>query len=212
MIAKGQYAKGGAANRKVAGSKLKNHLKYIEYRKQDELGSREDRSIFSKDRDQVDRKEAASDVMEHSSQAVSYHKIILSPGEDEPVQDWKQWTREVMTDLEERQGKELHWYAVHHHNTEHPHVHVVIAGAGENHETGREEAVRLYKEDYQLLRESGHAHSDHDFYHQLDELVKELNKQDDMTHDPVVSDRESRSFSTVSSSMSDYTVDRGEDR
>jgi hypothetical protein len=213
MIAKGQYAKGGAANRKVAGSKLKNHFKYIEYRKRDESGSREDRSIFSKDNDHVSRKDAIDDVMAHTSQAVSYHKIMLSPGEDEPVQDWKQWTHEVMADLERSQGKELHWYAVHHHNTEHPHVHIVVAGAGENRETGQDEAVRLYKEDYQQIRESGRAHSDYEFYHQLDELVKELDKHDDIALDPVAHDQGNYSLSTVSSSLSDnHTFDRGDDR
>ena len=35
-----------------------------------------------------------------------------------------------MADLEDEQGKEMHWYAVHHSNTEHEHVHVVVAGAG----------------------------------------------------------------------------------
>ncbi len=77
----------------------------------------------------MDRRDAVDDVMEHTSSSVSYHKIVLSPGEDEPVQDWQEWTREVMVDLEEQQGKDLHWYAVHHSNTEHEHVHVVLAGA-----------------------------------------------------------------------------------
>ncbi len=138
----------------------------------------------------VDRRDAVNDVMDHTSRSVSYHKIVLSPSDDEPIQDWREWTRDVMADLEAEQGKELHWYAVHHTNTEHEHVHVVIAGAGEDFEIGQEEAVKLYPQDYQLLRESGHEHSDHDFYHQLDDLLKELDRQDDVGHGSVVRDLE----------------------
>jgi type IV secretory pathway VirD2 relaxase len=185
MIAKGKYIKGGAANQKAAGSQLKAHFKYLEHRSRDELESREDRSLFSKYDDYVGRQEAAQDVMKHTSRSVSYHKILLSPGEDEPVQDWKQWTRDVMADLEDAQGKELHWYAVHHSNTDHEHVHVVVAGAGEDHESGREKAVKLYLDDYQQLRESGREYSDHDFYHQISEYLKELDQYDDIVREPV---------------------------
>jgi hypothetical protein len=190
MIARGRYIRGGAANRASATSHLNAHLKYLEHRSRDEQENREDRAIFSKDDNQVDRREAVDDVMAHTSGSVSYHKIVLSPGEDEPVQDWRAWTREVMADMEEQQGKDLHWYAVHHSNTEHEHVHVVVAGAGEDRETGREEAVKLYPEDYAHVRESGHDHSDHDFYYRLEDLLKELDRQDDLGQDLVVRDPE----------------------
>ncbi len=206
MIAKGRYVKGGTANRASTASHLGAHLKYLEHRSRDELESREDRSIFSKQEDHVDRRDAVDDVMEHTSHRVSYHKIVLSPGDDEPVQDWREWTREVMADLEEEQGIDMHWYAVHHSNTVHEHVHVVIAGAGENWETGHEEAVKLYREDYQVLRESGHDHSDHDFYHQLDTLLKELDRQDDLARDFVVRDQE-RDLSGISHAID---LDEGE--
>src|SRR5260370_19693852 len=190
MIAKGRYMRGGAANHRAAASHLNAHLKYLEHRSRDEQESREDRSIFSKDDDQVNRRDAVDDVMEHTSGSVSYHKIVLSPGDDEPVQDWREWTREVMADLEAEQGIDLHWYAVHHSNTEHEHVHVVLAGAGEHWETGHEEAVKLYPEDYHVLRESGHDHSDHDFYDHLSEQLKELDRQDELGHDHGVRDQE----------------------
>jgi hypothetical protein len=190
MIARGRYVKGGTANNAAATSHLGAHLKYLEHRSRDEQESRDDRWIFTRDDDQVNRREAVDDVMEHTSGSVSYHKIVLSPGNDEPVQDWREWTREVMADLEAEQGKDLHWYAVHHSNTEHEHVHVVLAGAGEHWETGHEEAVKLYPEDYQVLRESGHDHSDHDFYDHISEQLKELDRQDDLGHDPGVRNQE----------------------
>ena len=85
-----------------------------------------------------------------------------------------------MSDLEERQGVDLHWYAVHHENTDNPHVHVLLAGAGEQGETGKLEPVKLYAEDYQFLRERGHDHSDHDLYAHIRATVKELDRQDDL--------------------------------
>jgi D-lyxose ketol-isomerase len=205
MIAKGRYMRGGAANHTAAASHLNAHLKYLEHRSRDEQENREDRFIFSKDDDHVSRRDAMDDVLEHTSHSVSYHKIVLSPGDDEPVQDWREWTREVMADLEAEQGIDLHWYAVHHSNTEHEHVHLVVAGAGEDRETGHEEAVKLYPGDYQQLRESGHEHSDHDFYYRLEDLVKELDRQDDLVRDLGVHDQERDPSSDLM-----YTLDLNE--
>lgn len=187
MIARGRFVRG---NRQAAAKQLNAHLKYIEHRKRAEEETREDRHIFSKESDSVRRQEAMEDVMEHTSSSVNYHKFVLSPSGDEPVEHWREWTREVMRDLEEQQGKELHWYAVHHGNTDNPHVHVVIAGAGEDPETGRTEAVKLYAQDYHLLRESGREHSEHDYYHLLRETAQELDRQDFVERDHVASSLE----------------------
>jgi hypothetical protein len=177
MIAKGSgYVRG---NRGAARERLGAHMKYVEHRSRDlERETRDDRRIFSKDQDVVSRREAINDVMEHTSTSVNYHKIVLSPGEDEPVADWRQWTRDVMADLEERQGRDLHWYAVHHANTDNPHVHVVVAGAGENHETGKSEPVKLYTQDFRFLEASGRGHSEHDWYRQIADLYRVYHEQE----------------------------------
>ncbi|GCE19558.1 relaxase/mobilization nuclease domain-containing protein [Dictyobacter kobayashii] len=168
MIAKGSgYVRG---NREAARTRLTAHFKYIEHRSREgSLESRDDRRIFNKDLNVVNRRDAVDDVMQHTSTSVNYHKVVLSPGENEHVNDWREWTRDIMHDLEGAQGRELYWYAVYHSNTEHPHVHVVIAGAGQNQETSREEPVKLYTKDYDVLREAGREHSDYHFY----ELLKE---------------------------------------
>jgi hypothetical protein len=176
MIAKGSgFVKGQKA---VARGRLSAHLKYIEFRSREGNEHREDRYIFSKEQDHVSRREALNGTMEHTSRSVSFHKIVLSPGANEPVRDWQEWTRNVMGDLEERQGKELHWYAVHHENTEHPHVHVVLAGAGDNRETGKEEAVKLYPADFQALRAAGMEHSEHDWYQRIGEMARDGEEQE----------------------------------
>lgn len=176
MIAKGSgYVRG---NKQAGRERLVSHMKYTEHRSMGERESRDDRRIFSKDEDVVSRRDAVDDVMSHTSTSANYHKVVLSPGQDEPIQDWREWTRDVMHDLEERQGHELHWYAVKHDNTDNPHVHVVIAGAGENSETGKTEPVKLYSPDYRFMEASGQEHSEHEWYRQISGLVKEYDSQE----------------------------------
>jgi hypothetical protein len=176
MIARGTgFVKGEKAS---AQARLVAHLKYVEHRRKAENESRDDRRIFSKDQDVVSRSDAVSDVMDHAHSQVAYHKIVLSPGEDEHIVNWREWTRGVMDDLEKKQGRELHWYAVKHDNTDNPHVHVVLAGAGENHKTDNREAVKMYRSDYELLRQSGTDRSDRDWYRYMEERLKEADQRD----------------------------------
>jgi hypothetical protein len=83
-----------------------------------------------------------------------------------------------MADLEEIQQKELHWYAVRHENTAHPHVHVVVAGAGYDWETGEKATVKLTRQDYEQLRESGHDHSEYAWERHLEKLFRDLERQE----------------------------------
>ncbi len=167
---------------KAVGSCLAAHLKYNQYRALGEQETRQDRSLFSAENDHVNRKDAVHDVMNHTSRNVNYHKLILSPGEHEHIDDFQQWTREVMHDLEERKGVHLHWYAVvHAHQREHtnePHVHLVLAGAGEDLESGKIQAIRIEKTDYAFLRQQGREHSNFTFYQEQERLLHLLNEED----------------------------------
>ena len=82
------------------------------------------------------------------------HRLVLSPAPGEEPADFRAFTRQVMGELEKQQGLNLHWVAVEHHHTEHPHVHVVLCGGGEERE-GRVREVRLDREDHAHLREYG---------------------------------------------------------
>jgi hypothetical protein len=167
---------------KAVGSRLAAHLKYNQYRTLGEQEAREDRSLFSAEGDQINRKDAVHDVMGHTSRSVNYHKLILSPGEHEHIDDFRQWTRDVMHDLEERKGVHLHWYAVvHAHQREHtnePHVHLVLAGAGEDLESGKTQAIRIEKTDYAFLRQQGREHGNFTFYQEQEQLLHLLNEED----------------------------------
>lgn len=187
MIARGTgYVKGPQA-----ASRLNAHLKYIEHRPDQRTPSErdqgaaesqeheepEDRRIFTKDQDEVARKDVRADIMAHADNRVAYHKIVLSPSDEERegIEDWQEWTRGVMRDLEESKDVELTWYAVKHANTDDPHVHVVLAGRGEDEE-GSMHLVRMDRADYAQIRASGREHSEVEHTHQAHEVTREFDE------------------------------------
>jgi type IV secretory pathway VirD2 relaxase len=54
-------------------------------------------------------------------------RFIISP-EDGTGLDLKEFTRQLMAQVEEDTGRRLIWAAVNHHNTDNPHVHIVVRG------------------------------------------------------------------------------------
>ena len=177
---KGRYIQGRP--NKQTGSHLAAHLKYNQYRKLGPQEKPEDRYIFSSEDEHVQRKDAVIDMMLHTANNVLYHKIILSPGEQEHVADFRQWTRDIMSDLQERKGVELHWYAVVHahprENTDEPHVHLVLASDGDSLQTGQMEMVRMDGNDYAFLRARGREHSNFEFYQEQQRELDLLNAED----------------------------------
>jgi len=63
-------------------------------------------------------------------------KVIVSPEFGDRV-DLSRLTRDLITQMEKDLGTDLEWVAAEHHNTEHPHVHVVIRGVRDSGETLR---------------------------------------------------------------------------
>jgi type IV secretory pathway VirD2 relaxase len=63
-------------------------------------------------------------------------KLVLSPEFGDRI-DLSRLTRELVEQMKKDLGTDLEWAAVEHHNTEHPHVHVVIRGVRDNGETLR---------------------------------------------------------------------------
>ena len=54
-------------------------------------------------------------------------RFIVSP-EDGAELDLKEFTRQLMAQVEKDTGRRLIWAAVNHHNTDNPHVHIVVRG------------------------------------------------------------------------------------
>ncbi len=80
------------------------------------------------------------------------HRLMLSPPEDRRPDDLRDFTRHVLRELERDKGQCLHWVAVEHRNTAHPHVHIVLAG-GAGDRPRRE--LRLDRADHARVKEDG---------------------------------------------------------
>ncbi len=179
MIVKSKHVRSSRVSQGQASSALKSHLKYLQYRERDpELERMADRYLFNDEKDHVDRLAVHDDLMGERAGDIYYHRMILSPAQDEPVEDWREWTRAVMRDLEDRLDQDLDWYAVQHHNTDDPHVHVVLSGTAMDRETGEKEPVELIPQDFRALRESGREHSDYDHYHFIEDALRDLDERD----------------------------------
>ncbi len=114
----------------------------------------EPRSIFTRD-GTISRAQAHRMLREHQNGNFLIHRVTLSPSDRERPQDLRDMTRYVLAELEKEKGHRLHWFAVEHRNTDHHHVHVIIAGAGEREGNGATRSVKLIKEDYVSMREGG---------------------------------------------------------
>lgn len=202
MISKGMGYVQGRDQR--AGVKLGAHLRYIQYRAQpqrdpeipmsEDTPTTDERALFSATQDDVTWREAKADVLAHGSQAVAYHKIVLSPSDREreglgdDAAEWRSWTREVMADLAAEKGGDLTWYAGYHTNTDHPHVHVVVGGGQVDPETGEHRPVRIDLEDYGRLTTFGQEHVDLELI-DLTHDVLEQSMAWEMDRDPAEPDR-----------------------
>lgn len=111
------------------------------------------RSLFTKD-GVVSRAEAYQLLDAHQTNRYLAHRLMLSPATDERPDDLRAFTRHVMGELEKEKGMALHWVAVAHRNTDHPHIHVVLCGGGEDAQ-GEVHAVRLDRADHARLKEEG---------------------------------------------------------
>lgn len=181
MIVKAKHVRASRVSHQKAQSALSSHAKYLQYRERDsERETKADRQFFDNEHDAVDRRWVVKDVLNEQEQAgdIYYHRIILSPSQEEPVSDWREWTREIMHDLEDRFDQDLKWYAVHHANTDDPHVHVIVQGSGIDRETGHYEPVTFTQEDFRSMRENGREHSDYEHLRFLAEQWQDIDERD----------------------------------
>jgi len=159
-VVTGRYVAGGtrASGTSVAGQ-IYDALHYMQTRPLDHDERPEDRHFFGPEREGGSWREARAEIMDHATEQVAFHRLILSPGPDQPVADMREWTRMVLDDLADALGQQLHWVAVIHRNTDHPHAHVLLAGGGER--AGELRPVLLYKAQYAVVRASGDRSADH---------------------------------------------------
>jgi len=80
--------------------------------------------LFDREGEDADRQAFA----ERCDDDRHHFRFIVSPDDAHELADLKDFTRELMTDAERDLGTKLDWVAVEHHNTEHPHIHVLVRG------------------------------------------------------------------------------------
>jgi type IV secretory pathway VirD2 relaxase len=105
----------------------------------------------------VTRAEAYRLLDTHQHARYLAHRLMLSPAEDERPDDLAAFTRYVLAELEKQQGLTLHWIAVEHRNTAHPHVHIILCGRGQD-EDQQPRAVRLNRDDHVRIKDDGVAY------------------------------------------------------
>ncbi len=102
------------------------HLRYLEREGVTREG--EPGRLYSTFADEVDRDVFVERGMNDRHQ----FRIILSPEDGAAYEDLKPFTRDVMAKMEADLGTTLDWVAVDHHDTGHPHVHIVVRGITED--------------------------------------------------------------------------------
>jgi len=103
--------------------KLIAHGKYLE---RDGAGPEGEPGQFY-DHEQ-DRVEAGPRLAEWADADKRHMRLMLAPESGARIEDLKDFTRATMAQMERDLGAPLEWVAVDHHNTDNPHVHVILRG------------------------------------------------------------------------------------
>ena len=119
VIVKVHIARGRSG---IGASAYSRHIDYIHRDGVDRNGS--GGQLYGRDGHEVDGQAFAERSMDDRHQ----FRIIVSPEDADQLDDLKETTRRLMTVMERDLGTRLDWIAVDHHNTGHPHTHIVIRG------------------------------------------------------------------------------------
>ena len=108
---------GGAAGKLIA------HGKYLE---RDGSGAEgEPGQFYDRDSDQAD---AYPRLEQWADEDKRHMRLMLAPESGARIEDLKDFTRAIMAQMERDLGMPLDWVAVNHHNTDNPHVHIILRG------------------------------------------------------------------------------------
>jgi len=99
------------------------HAKYLEREGAQKEGERG--KGFDACDDDISMVETVNSWQEEGDEKI--FKMVISP-EDGDRLDLPDYTRRIMARMEKQRGQPLEWVAIDHHNTAHPHVHVLIRG------------------------------------------------------------------------------------
>ncbi|WP_345770723.1 relaxase/mobilization nuclease domain-containing protein [Brucella intermedia] len=124
VVVKTRYVKDAGRNGRSAA-----HLRYIQRDGSSRDGDRG--QLYSATEDRAD----GDAFVERGKEDRHQFRFIISPEDGADFLDLTAHTRDLMSQIEADLGTKLDWVAVNHHNTGHPHVHVIVRGKddlGEN--------------------------------------------------------------------------------
>ncbi|MDR6190333.1 type IV secretory pathway VirD2 relaxase [Agrobacterium pusense] len=120
VVVKTRYVQGAGRNGKSAA-----HLRYIQRDGTSRDGERG--QLYSANNDRAD----GAAFVERGADDRHQFRFIVSPEDGADLSDLTAYTRDLMAKVETDLGTRLDWVAVNHHNTGHPHVHVIVRGVDE---------------------------------------------------------------------------------
>jgi type IV secretory pathway VirD2 relaxase len=118
---KGRSAR-GPKMRGVSAGAADAHLRYLE--RDGVTRDGEKGRAYSAFEDEVDGKA----FLDRSREDRHQFRFIVAPEDAAELADMKRFTRDLMRQAEQDLGTDLEWIAVDHHNTGHPHTHILVRG------------------------------------------------------------------------------------
>lgn len=120
VVVKTRYVQGAGKNGKSAA-----HIRYIQRDGTSRDGERG--QLYSATDDHAN----GAAFVERGADDRHQFRFIVSPEDGGDLSDLTAYTRDLMAQVETDLGTRLDWVAVNHHNTGHPHVHVIVRGKDE---------------------------------------------------------------------------------
>ncbi len=120
VVVKTRYVQNAGRSGKSAA-----HLRYIQRDGTSRDGERG--QLYSANEDRAD----GQAFVERGAEDRHQFRFIVSPEDSADLSDLTAHTRDLMGRIETDLGTKLDWVAVNHHNTGHPHVHVIVRGKDE---------------------------------------------------------------------------------
>ncbi len=120
VVVKTRYVQGAGKNGKSGA-----HLRYIQRDGTSREGERG--QLYSANEDRAD----GAAFVERGADDRHQFRFIVSPEDGADLSDLTAYTRDLIRQIETDLSTRLDWVAVNHHNTGHPHVHVIVRGTDE---------------------------------------------------------------------------------
>src|SRR5450432_4086764 len=122
--------RGAARGRQFVGAKAMDaHLRYLERDGVTKDGAKG--QVYSAGRDVED----GGAFLDRGRDDRHQFRFIVSSEDGAELSDLRTTTRDLMTQMEADLGTKLDWIAVDHHNTGHPHTHILVRGVTEDGKT-----------------------------------------------------------------------------